>query len=251
MNDHHFSKSRRFLVRLHRVLAAAFYVLVISVGGYYLLNHADSPLPRHWNPVEPLVVSDPVTPLTGWKLRRTLDDPELCRAAVGGAGAVAALPDIRDSASCFVDNRMRISRLGQARVSRLETSCPVALRTAMWEHHGLQPAAEDIYGSSVASIQHFGSYSCRSVRGSGAAGGTTRWSTHAQAMALDVSGFVLENGRRIDLQQDWERTGPNARFLRQARDTACDWFATTLGPDYNALHADHFHLQAVGWGTCR
>jgi hypothetical protein len=32
---------------------------------------------------------------------------------------------------------------------------------------------------------------------------------------------------------------------------ACRWFPLVLGPDYNNLHADHFHLQVRGWGFCR
>jgi len=49
----------------------------------------------------------------------------------------------------------------------------------------------------------------------------------------------------------WDGAPEEQAFLRAARDGACRWFATTLGPDYNALHADHFHLQSRGWGTCR
>uniref|UniRef100_UPI0025EFD6C8 extensin family protein n=1 Tax=Pseudooctadecabacter sp. TaxID=1966338 RepID=UPI0025EFD6C8 len=82
-------------------------------------------------------------------------------------------------------------------------------------------------------------------------GGSTRWSTHATADAIDVSGFDLADSTTIRLIRDWDGTDDKARFLRAVRDSACTWFATTLGPDYNALHADHFHLQARGWGTCR
>ena len=32
---------------------------------------------------------------------------------------------------------------------------------------------------------------------------------------------------------------------------ACRVFAAVLGPDYNAAHHDHFHLDRGGWGTCR
>ena len=47
-----------------------------------------------------------------------------------------------------------------------------------------------------------------------------------------------------------------AAFLREVRDGACDLFATVLSPDYNAAHADHFHLDqaargAIGWRGCR
>ena len=40
----------------------------------------------------------------------------------------------------------------------------------------------------------------------------------------------------------------------RARDAACEVFGTVLSPDYNAAHADHFHLdqEVRGWGgVCR
>ena len=53
----------------------------------------------------------------------------------------------------------------------------------------------------------------------------------------------------VDLLDGWD--GPDGDFLRRIRDAACTWFGTTLGPEYNALHRDHFHLQDRGYGTCR
>ena len=93
------------------------------------------------------------------------------------------------------------------------------------------------------AVETFGSYNCRNVAGS------SRLSAHSTASAVDISGFVLADGRRIDLLDGWD--GPDGDFLRRIRDAACTWFGTTLGPEYNALHRDHFHLQDRGYGTCR
>jgi len=76
-------------------------------------------------------------------------------------------------------------------------------------------------------------------------------SLHATAEAIDIGGFELTNGRRISLLADWNGEQDAQSFLREAKNGACKWFATTLGPDYNSLHADHFHLQSRGWGLCR
>ena len=77
----------------------------------------------------------------------------------------------------------------------------------------------------------------------------------AQANAIDIAGFVLEGGRRVTLLRDWNSDDPATRaFLREARDGACDLFATTLSPDYNRAHADHFHLDVAargGYRVCR
>jgi hypothetical protein len=71
------------------------------------------------------------------------------------------------------------------------------------------------------------------------------------AEAIDIAGFRLAGGRLVTLRQGWAGAPDEAAFLRAARDSACRFFATALGPDYNALHADHFHLQSRGWGLCR
>jgi len=76
-------------------------------------------------------------------------------------------------------------------------------------------------------------------------------STHATADAIDISGFDLADGTRVRLRADWGGVGAKSAFLRAVRDGACDWFDLTLSPDYNILHADHFHLQSRGWGLCR
>jgi hypothetical protein len=104
----------------------------------------------------------------------------------------------------------------------------------------------------VASIEHFGSYSCRRLYGREAGG----WSEHARANAVDVAGFTLSDGTRISVARDWEAEGPHGRFLDEVRDGACDLFATVLSPDYNEAHQDHFHFDqadrgAMGWRGCR
>jgi hypothetical protein len=102
-----------------------------------------------------------------------------------------------------------------------------------------------VFGANVKAIRHIGSYNCRRIAGS------ERWSTHSTASAIDVSGFDLTDGTSFRLQRVWADDDAKAQFLRRVRDSSCDWFGTSLGPDYNAAHADHFHLQNNGWGTCR
>ncbi|MGB3555768.1 MAG: extensin family protein [Jannaschia sp.] len=69
--------------------------------------------------------------------------------------------------------------------------------------------------------------------------------------AIDLSGLVLADGRRLSLASGWTGNGPEAAFWRAARDGACKWFTTVLGPAHNAAHADNLHLQSGGWGTSR
>lgn len=214
---------------------------------WQLLVHPSTPLPREWNPTKRLYVTDPVSPLTDWKLDAATGDASLCKEVLADGGAVFDdLPDREVSQMCHIRARVNLRSVGAAKMKPVETTCAVALRTAMWAQHGLQPAAEAYLGTSVAGIGHFSSYNCREIRTSGGNGG--RMSLHATAEALDVFGFTLGDGRKLVMKRDWDAENG---FFRAARDSACVWFKTTLGPDYNALHADHFHLQSRGWGTCR
>ena len=81
--------------------------------------------------------------------------------------------------------------------------------------------------------------------------GSNRISAHSQAAALDFAGVRLRDGRRITVTKDWNGDTPEARFLRRIRDDACRIFGTTLSPDYNAVHADHLHLEATDTRFCR
>jgi hypothetical protein len=82
------------------------------------------------------------------------------------------------------------------------------------------------------------------------------WSEHSTGNAIDVSAFILADGRRISVVRDWSRDDPRGRFLHAVRDGGCWVFATVLSPDYNAAHRDHFHLDqadrgSTGWRACR
>ncbi|MFV0643840.1 MAG: extensin family protein, partial [Sphingomonadaceae bacterium] len=89
-------------------------------------------------------------------------------------------------------------------------------------------------------------YSCRNVAGS------AKRSAHARAAAIDVSGFVLKDGRHISVLKDWNGgTREEKQFLRTVQDSACKRFGTVLGPDYNKAHHDHFHLEQGDGSFCR
>jgi hypothetical protein len=201
-------------------------------------------------PWTPLALTDPIGPYTARKLNALAEDTPLCLALLDQADvAHSPLPPLAGD-RCGYDNAVTMIA-GGAMVARLQpadvgVSCPVAAALAVWEREIVRPLALKHFGSALEAIDHYGSYSCRNI-----AGGGNR-SEHAAANALDVAGFRLEDGTRITLAADWDRPG-KAEFLRGVRDGACALFGTTLSPDYNAAHADHFHLdQARRGGTfCR
>ena len=129
-----------------------------------------------------------------------------------------------------------------------------AVSLAMWERHALQPAAEAMLDDRVVAVEHFGSYACRDIGGGarGQEGGEHR-SEHATANALDVAAFVLADGRTVSVARDWQRPAddPRRRFLQAVHDGACGVWNVVLGPDYNAAHRDHFHLDLGRFRACR
>lgn len=230
---------------------AAFLIFSVLLfwSGKQALIHPETPIPTAWNPLVPLRVTDPVTPVTQWKLTQAIGDPALCRAVLAEAAQFEPQADKVTNDQCHIRNRVLLSTVGDTRINTLETRCPVALRLAMWNQHGLQPAARDLLDADITRILHIGSYNCRPIRTP--SGGTGRMSTHATADAVDIRGFTLSDDRRLRLRHDWTGETSAAAFLREAHRTSCIWFKTSLGPEFNALHADHFHLQNTGWGTCR
>lgn len=171
----------------------------------------------------------------------------LCLANLSQAYAnFTPLPDQYYGAGCSAVGAVRLAALrsdgGVLQISNLgPVTCPLASTLSGWARYGVDRAARAILGSPLMRIETMGSYSCRNVAG------TSRLSAHASANAVDISGFVLADGRRITVLRDWNSESPQIRaFLATIRDSACKRFGTVLSPQYNAAHRDHFHLEVGG-----
>lgn len=235
---------------LHWAALLCFIGAGISLGAWQIAVHPNTPLSPEWNPTVPLDVSDPVTRLTQWKLARALSSDRTCLAALATGAKSETKPDlVGEDPNCGIAPQITLREVGSVALAPVNTRCQTALRLAMWTEHDLKPSAQDIFGRDLARIEHFSSYSCRAMRTT--SGGAGRMSTHATADAIDISGFVLADGVTLSLLRDWKGDDDKSRFLKQANKSACDWFRVTLGPEYNSLHADHFHLQHTGFGLCR
>ncbi|MHA6790616.1 extensin-like domain-containing protein [Pseudomonas bijieensis] len=205
-------------------------------------------LPPQWNPWAPLDVNLAPNLLTRFKLMALRNDPQLCDQALATSGLrTARQADSGASSTCPLTNVLRVQGGEVALSSSFLASCPLAVAFALFERHGLQPAAMAVYGQKVTRVDHLGSFACRNMYGreSGAR------SQHATASALDIAGFRLADGRTVSVLRDWPKDDADARFLRQARDGACDMFSVVLSPDYNAAHRNHFHLDVGPWWICR
>ena len=224
------------------------FLLVATAAGVYAVRTGLVAIPDHWNPWAPLRIDEPLHWLTRYKLERAVEDDAVCLAVLDQAERRFERVSDRETApGCGYDNAVRISRTRASVGEAFTLSCRSAVALALWERHVVEPAARRHYGASVARLEHFGSYACRNVYGRKEG----RLSRHATADALDVSGFVLEGGRRISVARDWGSNDADGAFLREVHEGACRVFDSVLGPEYNTAHRDHFHLDRGGWRSCR
>ncbi len=175
----------------------------------------------------------------------------VCLANLGRTNAsFTPLPDRYFGAGCSTIGAVRLASLqGDDAVLALSNlgpvACPLAETFAAWARFGVDRAARQILGSPLVRIETMGSYSCRNVAGS------ERRSAHATANAIDVAAFVLADGRRISVLDDWAGGSlAEQRFLGTIHTSACRRFGTVLGPGYNAAHRDHLHLELSGRAFC-
>ena len=217
-------------------------------------------------PWKPLDLDHPIGQATAAKvddfeLARTAAPEEIkavtdaCIQVLREAGVTVERAEDRDDGGfCVVRGAVRITggAVTPLAPGGLVMQCPLAVRYVIWDRQVLQPAAVATFGSRVARVDNYGSYSCRRIYGQTAT--TARPSEHARANALDIAGVTLEDGRRVSVAADWTGEGPRGAegraFLKRIRNGACRVFSTVLTPDYNAAHRDHLHLDGADWGLC-
>jgi hypothetical protein len=222
--------------------------LIVLGAGPVALWRGWVQVPDQWNPWATLDIGQPPNVLTGYKLGRLRNDPALCVQALATSQVrYSQQADSPADAKCPLVDVLRVNGSAVRLSSSFLATCPVAVAFAMFERHALQPAAQAVFGQAVSQVDHLGSFACRNVYGRSEG----RLSQHASANALDIAGFRLADGRRISVLKDWPGEGDNSRFLRQVRDGACKNFNTVLGPEYNAAHRNHFHLDMGRWSVCR
>ena len=156
------------------------------------------------------------------------------------------LPDRNFGGGCNAINSVKLLDIGVPATGLGAMTCNLAANFAAWARYGVQPAARVVFGAEIEKIETFGTYNCRPIAGSG------KLSEHAHSNAIDVSAFVLSDGRRITVQQGWHGDKQTRQFLSLIHASACKRFKTVLSPDYNAAHHDHFHFDMGGrGGFCR
>jgi hypothetical protein len=225
-------------------------ILLVLVLGGIGFAFRQGLVPAALNPLPALDLGQANPWLVDWRLAAIKYNPDLCRRVLVTPHIDAQpIADNPPREGCGWTNAVRMSQAGGVRAGFDKLTCEAATALALWLEYDLQEVAQAIMGQRVTSVQSYGTYSCRNIIG--AKFWKSRRSEHATANAVDIGGFTLADGRSISVRGQWRGDGKEARFLRAAHDSACRYFRVVLGPDYNAEHHDHFHLdRGIGW-LCR
>lgn len=157
------------------------------------------------------------------------------RSSLGGPGHCGALRPFEMSAAGAGAITLRPTAL---------LGCPMIPAVEHWVASVVAPAARRHFGIPVVEMKVGASYACRPVNHVSGA----RLSEHGHANALDISQFQLADGRWIKVKTGWYGDPRERAFLRQVHQGACATFTTVLGPNADANHHDHFHLDLARHG---
>ena len=94
-------------------------------------------------------------------------------------------------------------------------NCAMVAHLHEWVTTILQPAAEQAFGSPITRLVNASGYACRQRNGSQSH--SERLSEHALANAIDIAGFVMADGRTIEVARHW---GPTLRDQKEAARSA-------------------------------
>ncbi|MEJ1161537.1 extensin-like domain-containing protein [Prosthecomicrobium sp. N25] len=156
---------------------------------------------------------------------------------------VQAMTEYDGPGACGADRPFRVSAFGDGAVGVRPTAslnCPMTAALDTWIQQVVQPQAMATVGQPVTEIKVLASYGCRRINGR--AYGSM--SEHAYMNALDVGSFVFADGSEASVLKGYRANGsPAQAFLQGVGAESCSIFNTVIGPDGDAQHQDHFHLD--------
>lgn len=161
-----------------------------------------------------------------------------------GSGALRAekLGRVPGPGGCGVNNAYRVTMAGGVRLSQPATlSRKAAERLDLWMKREAIPIIGR-KGGGLVEVRVAAHYACRTRNSQRGA----RLSEHAKGNAIDISAFILADGTRLTVLDDWN--GRNSRVMRRLHASACGPFGTVLGPNSDRFHQDHFHFDVADYG---
>jgi len=204
-------------------------------------------IPPNWMPWDAVTLDAPPSWFARMQINSLATDPPACIAALTESELDFRRIDDRPlKDGCGISAGVVIEKSNVAYNGAFQSTC--ALTAALyWYEQKLDELAVLHMGVRVQRIDHLGAYACRNVNSRE----TGRRSQHATANAIDIAGFHFADGTVANVLKDWGQATREGRFLTAAHAEACRFFNVTLGPAYNSLHHNHFHLDLGRSRICR
>jgi hypothetical protein len=175
--------------------------------------------------------------------------PDDCLTALRDAGLEFEPANSPTGAQCAIETPVRLTGLKGADGASVAfpekplLACRFALRFGQWTRDLAAPLAKGRLGVALTAVRTGPGAECRTRNHIAGA----KMSAHASGTALDLSDFVLADGRRLPVTQGSNEA--ETRFLAALRTAACGWFTTILGPGSDPFHATHWHFDILQHGS--
>lgn len=154
-----------------------------------------------------------------------------CAELLSGIDAVVEpQPPIKEG-QCGTPAPIRLISLGKGRKVTFSppalVNCQLAAALHTWINKDLQRWSMRHLGKRIAQVEVMSDYSCRTAFGRVG----NRLSQHAYADALDIRGFVLETGERVEVLDGWGMTERDIAAQAAAAKAKAEAQAKTNVPD--------------------
>ncbi len=145
-----------------------------------------------------------------WTPAEIADAKARCTAALKGLDAEVTFEAPIKEGDCGTPAPIRLSRLGKVNFAPAALiNCGMLAPLNAWISKDVQPAAARQLGAKITKIEVMSDYSCRTAFGRKG----KKLSQHAYVDALDIRGFVTDNGQRVYVLEAW---GANKRDIARA-----------------------------------
>ncbi|MFD1343526.1 extensin family protein [Litorisediminicola beolgyonensis] len=164
-------------------------------------------------------------------------------------GAICGDPDIQGEAVGYVPGRLSACGIQDAVKVRSVAGVPLSQEALIdcttaralnqWVARAVKPAVGNA-GGGVSQIRIAAHYACRTRNNQPGA----KISEHGKGRAVDISAIRLRDGTMLTVLGGY-RTQNQGPILQRMYKAACGIFGTTLGPDSDRYHQDHFHFDTA------
>ncbi|MGJ8544272.1 MAG: extensin-like domain-containing protein [Sulfitobacter sp.] len=141
---------------------------------------------------------------------------------------------------CGVEGAVRVRSVSGISLSQTAVmDCGTAKALKSWLDRSAKPALAR-KGGGLKQLKVAAHYACRRRNNAK----TGKISEHGKGRAIDLSGFVLQDGTKVSVLKGWHSRSYR-KPLKAMHQGACGPFGTVLGPNANRFHLDHFHFDTA------